>query len=47
MWFKTNDLLECVAKLTKIHKNQVRVKKTYWQIIKLKKKLKMKIQDCV
>ena len=26
MWFKTNDLLECVAKLTKIHKAQVGVK---------------------
>ena len=23
MWFKTNDLLECVVKLTKIHKAQV------------------------
>ena len=36
-----------VVKLTKIHKAQVRVKRTYWKIIKLKENLKIKIQDYV
>ena len=26
MWFKSNDLLECIVKLTKIHKAQAGVK---------------------
>ena len=30
MWFKTNDLLECVTKLTKFHKTQVGEK---WEIL--------------
>ena len=45
MLIKSNDLLERVAKLTKIHKTQVGVKNTYLQIIKPEEKLKIKIQD--
>ena len=47
IFFNTNYLFECVAKLRKIHKAQVRVKRTYWKIIKLEEKLKIKIQDHV
>ena len=42
IYFKTNDLLECVVKLAKFHKTQVGEKGKDWQMIKLEELLKIK-----